>query len=225
MLKPLRKYATDWGRNRTVLQRIAAVNKPATNQIHQRLPPDRNAGTFALHSTRRNYSAGFSSSSFLKENMTNYKEYCTKYLSNRLRGSSDWRRAQGTKFNDARNDKASQRLLELESSIEIPDAIWNDIAPYYNENDSRWLAAVSDTNRDIGFRRHPRDFSTSLATPAILVIVVILLTESNRSNRNNRGCYREGCPLPGGSNSVSIASKNPAAILANDVSDNKVVHK
>jgi hypothetical protein len=86
--------------------------------------------------TRRNYASGYSSSSFLKENMTNYKEHCTKYLSNRLRGSSDWRRAQGTKFNDPRNDKASQRLLELESSIEITDAVWNEIAPYYNENEN-----------------------------------------------------------------------------------------
>jgi hypothetical protein len=59
--------------------------------------------------------------------MTNYKEHCTKYLSNRLRGSSDWRRAQGTKFpSDTRNEKASQWLLELESSIVIPDAVWNE---------------------------------------------------------------------------------------------------
>jgi hypothetical protein len=63
----------------------------------------------------------------LKDNVTNYKEHCTKYLSNRLRGSSDWRRAQGTKFpSDTRNEKASQRLLELESSIVIPDAVWNE---------------------------------------------------------------------------------------------------
>jgi hypothetical protein len=96
----------------------------------------------------------------LKEIMTNYKDHCTRYLSNRLRGSSDWRRAQGTKFPaDTRNDEASLRLLELESLIEISDLIWTAIAPYYNENDSRWLAAVSDTNRNIGFRRHPRDSS------------------------------------------------------------------
>jgi hypothetical protein len=95
--------------------------------------------------------------------MTNYKEHCTRYLSNRLRGSSDWRRAQGTNFPaDTRNDKASLRLLELESLIEIPDSIWTAIAPYYNESDTRWLAAVSDTNRDIGFRRHPRDFAAYL---------------------------------------------------------------
>jgi hypothetical protein len=104
-----------------------------------------------------------SSSSFSEETMTNYKEHCTRYLSNRLRGSSDWRRAQGTKFPaDTRNDKASVRLLELESLIEIPDLIWTSIAPYYDESDSRWLAAVSDTNRDIGFRRHPRDFAAYL---------------------------------------------------------------
>jgi hypothetical protein len=92
--------------------------------------------------------------------MTNYKEHCARFLSS---GSSNWRRAQGTKFPaDTRNDKASLRLLELESLIEITDSIWTEIAPYYNESDSRWLAALSDTNRDIGFRRHPRDFAADL---------------------------------------------------------------
>jgi hypothetical protein len=125
--------------------------------------PTATPGFFALQSIRRNFAADISSSSFLKEIMTNYKEHCSQYLSNRLRGSSDWRRAQGTKFpEDRRNDKASERLLELESSIDIPDTVWNQIAPFYNECDSRWLAAVSDTNRDIGFRRHPRDFAAYL---------------------------------------------------------------
>ena len=92
--------------------------------------------------------------------MTDYKEHSAIFLSNRLRGSSDWRRAQGTQFPaDTRNDKASQRWLELELLIQISDTVWTAIAAYYNESDSRWLAAVSDTNRDIGFRWHPRHFA------------------------------------------------------------------
>jgi hypothetical protein len=121
------------------------------------IQPDATPGLFALQINRRNYAPVISSSSFLKEIMTNHKDHCKKYLSNRLRGSSDWRRSQGTKFpNDPRNDQASIQLLELVSSIDIPDTVWFEIAPYYNESNSRWLTAVSDTNRDIGFRRHPR---------------------------------------------------------------------
>jgi hypothetical protein len=59
---------------------------------------------FALHQPAAIIRQDFHHHHFLKENMTNYKEHCTKYLSNRLRGSSDWRRAQGKKFNDDRND-------------------------------------------------------------------------------------------------------------------------
>jgi hypothetical protein len=70
-------------------------------------------------------------------------------------GSSDWRRCQSAKFpNDPRNPKAQRRLLELEAEIAIPDASWEKLSPHYNEFDSHWLAAVSDTNRDVGFRRH-----------------------------------------------------------------------
>ena len=108
--------------------------------------------------------------------MTDYKEHSAIFLSNRLRGSSDWRRAQGTQFPaDTRNDKASQRWLELKSLIEISDTVWTAIAAYYNESDSRWLAAVSDTNRDIGFRWHPRDFAAQSVLIIALATVIALV--------------------------------------------------
>jgi hypothetical protein len=58
---------------------------------------------------------------------------------------------------DPRNSRAAQRLLELESQLKIPDNVWEKIAPYYNESDRHFLAAVTDTNRDVGCKRHPRD--------------------------------------------------------------------
>jgi hypothetical protein len=95
--------------------------------------------------------------------MTNSKEDFSHYISNRFISSSAWRRIKAKNFpDDPRNTKAAQRLLELESQIEIPDDVWDKIAPYYNESDSHFLAAVTDTNRDVGFRRHPRDFSAWL---------------------------------------------------------------
>jgi hypothetical protein len=50
-------------------------------------------------------------------------------------------------------------LLELESGIDISDALWDKLSPYYDESDTRWLTAVSETNRDVGFRKHPCDFA------------------------------------------------------------------
>ena len=95
--------------------------------------------------------------------MEDHKQACARYLAQRFRGSSDWRRCQSAKFpNDPRNPKAQRRLLELEAEIAIPDSSWEKLSPHYNEFDSHWLAAVSDTNRDVGFRRHPRDFAEYL---------------------------------------------------------------
>jgi hypothetical protein len=95
-----------------------------------------------------------------KDIMTNKKYDCVHYLANRFQSNSAWRSGQFAKFpNDTRNARAAQRLLELESGIEISDALWDKLSPYYNESDTRWLAAVSETNRDVGFRKHPRDFA------------------------------------------------------------------
>jgi hypothetical protein len=95
--------------------------------------------------------------------MDDHKQACARYLAQRFRCSSDWRRCQSAKFlNDSRNPKAQRRLLELASEVDISDHAWSSIASYYDENDDHWLAAVSDTNRDIGFRRHPRDFAEYL---------------------------------------------------------------
>jgi hypothetical protein len=38
----------------------------------------------------------------------------------------------------------------------------SDIASYYDKTDAHFLAAVSDTNRDVGFRTNPRDFAAWL---------------------------------------------------------------
>src|SRR3981189_2091425 len=95
--------------------------------------------------------------------MEDHKQACARYLAQRFRGSSDWRRCQSAKFpNDPRNPKAQRRLLELEAEIAIPASSLETLSPHYNEFDTHWLAAVSDTNRDVGFRRHPRDFAEYL---------------------------------------------------------------
>ncbi|MBR1204489.1 MULTISPECIES: hypothetical protein [unclassified Bradyrhizobium] len=92
--------------------------------------------------------------------MTNTREDFHFYCSNRFIGTSSWRQVKQKNFpQDPRNDRAAQRLLELESQIEITDQMWERIAPFYNESDSHFLAAVTDANRDVCFRTHPATFA------------------------------------------------------------------
>ena len=53
--------------------------------------------------------------------------------------------------------EAVQRLLELESQIEIPDPVWQRLEPFFAT--PAYFAAVSETNRDVAFRQHPIDFA------------------------------------------------------------------
>jgi hypothetical protein len=82
-------------------------------------------------------------------------------LSDQFKISSRWRKAQAKGLtHDARNAEASQRLLELESQIVISDNVWEQLAPLVS--DPVCLAAISDTNRDVAFRKNPRDFAAWL---------------------------------------------------------------
>jgi hypothetical protein len=94
---------------------------------------------------------------------TNTKEDFAHYCSNRCIYGSSWRQTKQKDFpNDPRNGRAAQRWLELESQIEIPDHLWEKIKPHYDETSSNFLVAVTDTNREVGFKRHPRDFAAWL---------------------------------------------------------------
>ena len=93
--------------------------------------------------------------------MFNKKDDFTATLSDQFRISANWRKAQAKRFiHDARNAEAAQRLLQLESQIEIPDDVWQRLEPLVSE--SVRFAAVSETNRAVGFRKHPRDFAAWL---------------------------------------------------------------
>jgi hypothetical protein len=81
--------------------------------------------------------------------------------SDQFRISSNWRKAQAKRFTyDGRNAEAAQRLLELEAQIVIADKVWEQLAPIVA--DSACLAAISETNRDVAFRKHPCDFDAWL---------------------------------------------------------------
>ncbi len=93
--------------------------------------------------------------------MFNNKNIFASTLADQFRTSSNWRKAKAKRYtHDTRNAEASQRLLELESQIFIPDNVWERLAPLVS--DPACLAAISETNRDVGFRKHPAEFSAWL---------------------------------------------------------------
>ncbi len=93
--------------------------------------------------------------------MFNKKESFIESISDQFIISANWRKAQAKRFyHDQRNEEAAKRLLELESQIEIPDDVWQQLEPLVSE--SVRFAAVSETNRAVGFRKHPRDFAAWL---------------------------------------------------------------
>ena len=82
-------------------------------------------------------------------------------VSKQILVSADWRDRQLQRFpDDDRNTKARARLLELESQIDISDDAWQVLEPIVQGN--KFLTAISETNRDVGFRTHPIDFSAWL---------------------------------------------------------------
>ena len=91
----------------------------------------------------------------------NNKENFEASVSKQILVSADWRDRQLQRFpDDDRNTKARARLLELESQIDISDDAWQELEPIVQGN--KFLTAISETNRDVGFRTHPIDFSAWL---------------------------------------------------------------
>lgn len=82
-------------------------------------------------------------------------------LSDQFRTSANWRKGQAKRFShDKRNAESAKRLLELESQIEILDEVWQYLQSLVSG--PACLAAISETNRDVGFRTHPADFTAWL---------------------------------------------------------------
>lgn len=92
--------------------------------------------------------------------MIDNKQDCLDHLAYRLSRSAEWRGTQADRFpNDKRNASAGAKLKKLaENACTIPDTKWNALAPFFDQNGTRWLDAVSTTSRDVGFRKTPADF-------------------------------------------------------------------
>jgi hypothetical protein len=111
-----------------------------------------------LHSNPEQLRSGTTTNTNIeKQSILNNKIFIAT-LSEQFRISSNWRDGKAKRFgHDGRNAEASERLLELASEIIIPDDVWESLEPLVA--DPACLAAISETNRDVGFRKHPRDFA------------------------------------------------------------------
>jgi hypothetical protein len=91
----------------------------------------------------------------------NNKEHFDAFISEQSLACANWRDRQLQRFpEDARNSKAKARLLALESEIDISDAKWKQLEPLIQGN--KFLTAISETNRDVGFRTYPLNFTAWL---------------------------------------------------------------
>lgn len=73
-----------------------------------------------------------------------------------------WRGNNAIRFShDARNKDAENRLKDLDSQIHVTDEAWSRFEPIV-QDEAKFLTAVSQTNRDVGFRTHPADFTAWL---------------------------------------------------------------
>ena len=77
-------------------------------------------------------------------------------LTEQFRISEKWRNGNYKRYADHRNADASQRLREIRSQISINDTAWEELQPLVSG--PICLAAISETNRDVGFRTHPHNF-------------------------------------------------------------------
>jgi hypothetical protein len=87
----------------------------------------------------------------------NNKEHFDAFISEQILACANWRDRQLQRFpDDVRNAKAKARLLQLESQINISESEWKQLESLIQGN--KFLTVISETNRDVGFRTHPRDF-------------------------------------------------------------------
>jgi hypothetical protein len=87
------------------------------------------------------------------------KPFFISTISIQYKITARWRYNNSIRFaHDIRNADAAKRPLDLESQIHISDENWNRIAPLV-QDDAACLAAISETNRLVGFKELPADFT------------------------------------------------------------------
>jgi hypothetical protein len=97
--------------------------------------------------------------------MLDNRTLATRTASLNLQSSACWRteRAESYPNDAARNLKAAQMLRDLNSQLHFSDDDWVLLEPYFNGADQKWIRALTETNRLIGFKNFPQNSSDYVA--------------------------------------------------------------
>lgn len=92
------------------------------------------------------------------------KEETADGLGRSMLATARWRYKLNASFpDDKRNLLAAETLEKLaDEATDISDTAWSELAPYADFTSPRWLEAVAQTNREVRFRRTPKDFADYL---------------------------------------------------------------
>jgi|SRR5579871_2352887 len=78
--------------------------------------------------------------------------------------TANWRDRVGKAWgDDSRNAEASKRLRELNSGFRLTDSDWVLLEGHFDAAGPKWLHAVRETNRQIGFVHKPADATEYVA--------------------------------------------------------------
>jgi hypothetical protein len=91
----------------------------------------------------------------------NDKYNCTEHIAMKLGSASQWRSGRDVAFpGDPRNLKAAGRLAALADDASfMTDTDWQSLKPHFPWQGERWMVSVCLATREVGFKRHPADFS------------------------------------------------------------------
>jgi hypothetical protein len=131
---------------------------PSSTTLKFESTPARNARQYlCVASPRQLRRATTKTKVFMFHNKTNFEAA----LSQQFRVSENWRTGNSKRYpNDGRNAEAANWLRELGSQIIITDQVWNHLQALVST--PTCLAAISQPNRDVGFRTNPHDFTAWL---------------------------------------------------------------
>lgn len=84
--------------------------------------------------------------------MINDKDDCLCSITSVLRRCADWRDTLTARFDDPRNANAARACRRIADEAALTDDDWAALQPHYNWVSQKWLDALQQATRLIGFR-------------------------------------------------------------------------
>jgi hypothetical protein len=77
--------------------------------------------------------------------------------------TANWRERVGKTYSDDYNFEVAKKLRELNAIFKLTPEDWILLEKHFDCADVKWLGAVRDTNRQIGFQHSPADATEYVA--------------------------------------------------------------